>query len=311
MSRIMRTIKWFREVSVLAEGEQRRSRHPEIDVEHLFLALLGIGGPVTDALAERGVTLPATREAFVGIHSHRAASLGIVAVGDAGRSIPETNARGGFVYRDGVRRMLEGAANRPDPDAALFRALVDEPSGHIREVLREFDVDADELMLAAGSAAPPERALEYRRFVPAEPAAVWALVSDPERWLEWNGFEFERVEVEETGVLRAYVRQRQLDGKSTRIEPQFRVSEYVVSRFEAPRLIQWERSFPDAGTSATQSLRVELAAQGSGTEVTVSFLSVSSGRWLLRPLARVLHPVMVRAHLRGKADNISRALRQG
>ena len=138
-----------------------------------------------------------------------------------------------------------------------------------------------------------------------------AVVVDPGARPACNGVEVEGGEVGETGVLRADVGQRQLEGKSTRIEAQFGVSEYVVSRFEAPRLIQWERSFPDAGTSATQSLRVELAAQGSGTEVTVSFLSVSSGRWLLRPLARVLHPVMVRAHLRGKADNISRALRQG
>jgi hypothetical protein len=30
---------------------------------------------------------------------------------------------------------------------------------------------------------------------------------------------------------------------------------------------------------------------------------------LLRPLARLLRPFVVRAHLRGKADNISRALR--
>ena len=43
MSKIVRHIKCFREMSILAEDEQRRSDHPKIDVEHLFLALVSIG----------------------------------------------------------------------------------------------------------------------------------------------------------------------------------------------------------------------------------------------------------------------------
>ncbi len=77
MSKIMRTIKWFREMSVLAEDEQRRSGHPDIDTEHLFLALLSIGGPVTQALAGQGVTLSGAREAFADVHARRAAQLGV------------------------------------------------------------------------------------------------------------------------------------------------------------------------------------------------------------------------------------------
>lgn len=322
MSRIMRTMKWFREVSVLAEDEQRRSGHPEIDVEHLFLALLSIGGSVTDALAGQGVTLVNAREAFAGLHVRRAARLGVRVdeSADSARRIPDSNARGGFVYRDGVRKMLEDASSKKAPDIALFTELVDEPSGHIREVLRELDVDPDDLVLDDARTGEADTAVEqsqdYRRFVPAAPDAVWALVSDPDRWLEWNGFEFERVEVTGSGVLRAHARQRHVNGKPTRVRPQFRVSEYVVSRYEPPNLIQWERSFPDTDRAADQSLRVSLKAQGSGAEVTVSFPHVDSagraglGYWLMRPLAKVLRPFMVRAYLRGKADNISRALRQ-
>ena len=322
MSRIMRTIRWFREISVLAEDEQRRSGHPEIDVEHLFLALLGVGGPVTDALAGHGVTLANARTAFAGVHARRAAQFGVrvSALADSVKRIPDSIARGGFVYRNGVRKMLEEASNQVAPDVALFTALLHEPSGHIREVLRDLDVDPDELALTAArtreEGKDKEQLLAYRRFVPAAPDVVWALVSDPDRWLEWNGFEFERADVTENGALRAYARQRHLNGKPTRVKPQFHVSEYLVSRYEAPHLIQWERSFPDTDRVSIQSLRVSLSAQGSGTEVSISFVPTGAtgrrgiGHWLIRPLARLLHPMMIRVHLRGKADNISRSLRQ-
>jgi uncharacterized protein YndB with AHSA1/START domain len=322
VNRIMQTMRWFREVSVLAEDEQRRSGHPEIDVEHLFLALVSVGGSVTDSLAKRGVTLDAARAAFEHIHARHLSSIGVAASGlhDADRRIPDGSARGGYAYRHGVRRMLEEASAAPVPDVALFRALLDEPSGHAREALRELRVDPDALDLAATPQPQPharsDQAGEYRRFIASAPDTVWALVSDPDRWLEWNDFEFEKAETTSSGVMRAYVRERRLDGKPTRARPGFRVSEFVVSRFEPHRLIEWERSFPDADTTGPQTLRLTLSPRSSGTELTITFMRSrpTGGRrrvmhGLLRPLARLLRPFVVRAHLRGKADNISRALR--
>lgn len=256
------------------------------------------------------------------MHARRAAGLGVRVSesAEAAKRIPDSNARGGFVYRDGVRKILEDASNQTTPDIALFNALIDEPSDHIREVLGELDVDPGNLAVIAErtreDSKGAEQAFNYRRFVPTAPDTVWELLSDPDRWLEWNGFEFERVEVTDSGILRAYARQRHLDGKPTRVKPQFQVSECVVSGYEAPHLIQWERSFPESGNIATQSLRINLNAQGSGTELTMSFVYIGAtgrrliGYWLTRPLAKLLHPIMVRAQLRGKADNISRALRR-
>jgi ATP-dependent Clp protease ATP-binding subunit ClpA len=321
VNKIMRIMKWFREMSILAEDEQRRSDHPEIDVEHLFLALVSIGGPVTDFLAEHGVTLTAARAAFERIHARRLSGIGVSVPEGAARRIPAGNTRGGFVYREGVRKLLEDAANEPAQDVALFRALLDQPSGDAREVLRDLGVDPDALGQTAttevDSATRSHRAAEYQRFVGEKPAAVWALVSDPDRWLEWNEFEFDSAETTDDGIIRAYARERRQDGKPMKLKPEFAVSEFVVSRFEPPRLIQWERSFPSANRQGTQSLRLSLAPQKSGTDLTVSFVHIGPLRgrrtpmgWLLRPLAKLLHPFMVRAHLRGKADNISRALRQ-
>lgn len=143
--------------------------------------------------------------------------------------------------------LAEDAANRSRPDVALLETLVGEPSGHIGEVLRTLNVDPEDLELADGEdavdtvASPSRRSVDYHRFVAVEPETVWSLISDPDRWLEWNDFEFE-------------------------------ISEYVVSRFEPPHVIQWERSFPGTGKPSTQSLRIALAPQGSGTDVTVSFV---------------------------------------
>jgi uncharacterized protein YndB with AHSA1/START domain len=322
VNKIMQTMKWFREVSVLAEDEQRRSGHPEIDVEHLFLALMSVGGSVTDSLARQGVTLEAARATFEHIHARHLLSIGVVASGlqDAGRRIPDGNARGGYAYRDGVRKMLEEASAAPVPDVALFRALLDEPSGHAREALRELRVDPDALDLTAApqqeSHARSGRAGEYRRFMASAPDTVWALVSDPDRWLEWNDFEFEEAETTRSGLIEARARARHPDGKPMRARAGSRVSQFVVSRFEPHRLIEWERSFPDTNTTGPQSLRLTLSPQSSGTELTIMFLRSrptrgrrSATHWLLRPLASLLRPYVVRAHLRGKADNISRALR--
>lgn len=191
--------------SVLAEDEQRRSGHPESDVEHLFLALLSIGGPVTDALAAQGVTLAGARAAFAGLHARRTARLGVRMdeSAESARRILDSNARGGFVYRDGVRKLLEDASNQKAPDTALFAERVGEPPGHIREVLRELEINPDhpalDIARTRENDTAGEHSLDYRRFVPASPDVAWALVSYPDRWLEWNGFEFERVEVTETG----------------------------------------------------------------------------------------------------------------
>lgn len=303
---------------MLAEDEQRRAGHPEIDIEHVFLALLGVGGPVTEALAERGVTLDTARKAFERLHAQRVAALGILTTDAGARRIPDGVARGGFVYRDGVRRMLEEAAGEKAQDVALFARLIDEPSGHIRELLREFAVDADALDFTepGSDAETVPRALDHRHFVPASPDAVWALISDPARWLEWNDFTDERAEHGSDGVVRAFARQKTLDGRPSKVKPQFRMSEYRVTAIEPPRMIEWERAYPQAKGSGAHVLRFTLAQQGSGTELVVSFIPRDRGRrkgvvyWLTRPIAKIVHAPIMRMHLRSRADNISRALRR-
>lgn len=216
--------------------------------------------------------------------------------------------------------MLEDAANRPEQDVALLEALVGEPSGHIREVLRELAVSPYSLASVVGNPiedpAQNERPPDYRRFVASPLDQVWALVSDPDRWVEWNSFEFERAEITDSGVTRAYARTRDLAGKPRNVKSRLMIAEYIVSRFEPPHLIQWERSFTGTGMPATPSLRVTLSPKTAGTDVNLTFVrnatppaSKPLTYWFLRSGRKLLFPVVARAYLRGKADNISRALR--
>lgn len=315
MSRIRQTMKWFREMSVLAEGEQRAAGHPDIDVEHLFLALLSVGGPVTDALASERISLERARNVFADIHSRRIEALGIrlPTADEGGRRLPDDAGRGEFRYRPGVRRMLEDASAHARPDAALFATLVAEPSGHVREALRELVVEPDAIMasIQVGSAAEPAtEPFEYRRFVPAALEEVWALVSNPSRWLEWNNFDFERAEVAGVGEIRAYVGERGAHRRTSRVKPAFRVATFSVTRCEPRRLIQWDGSYPQGGRPGPR-LRIGLRSQGSGTELTLALIPTRDAGpgGPLRWAARAMRSPLARAHLRGRADNLSNALR--
>lgn len=305
--KFLRVMKWFREISVLAEDEQRRWRHPEIDVEHLLLALVGIGGPVSHALAQRGVTLDAAREACETTHRQRVARLGVtLPPSETAPRIPDDPGRGEFRYRHGVRPMLERAATAPRPDVALFSALLKEPSGRISEVLSALDLDPESLEFGDAEQPPPEARFTYRRFVAAPPEQVWALLSDPKRWLEWNDVTHARAEVDSSGTVHASPRGKADTG-----------TEHTLRVTEPSRSLTWETAFVRDGKRISQRMGIDIdvAPRQTGSDVllTLGRTERQGGwglrGWLMRPIARLVAPFLVRGHLRGRADNISRALR--
>ena len=304
MNKYLRSMKWFREMSVLAEDEQRRSRHPEIDSEHLLLALVSIGGPVSDALAGRGVTLASTREAVERTHRERIAKLGISLPEETPRTIPFEPSRGEFRYRKELRTALEKAACQPQPDVSLFRHLLQEPSGRVREVLQDLGVAPESLDLPAAETTAADAKFTYRRFLASPPATVWALLSDPDRWLEWNDLSFTDAEVDPTGVVRARTR----SSSQQRSEHRLTIDEPSVS-------LRWDVVLPERSRQVAQRLRITVSPHRSGTTLTLAMARPQPTGprglryWLLRPIARLIGPALARGVLRGRADNISRAIR--
>lgn len=303
MKKYLRSAKWFREMSVLAEDEQRRCHHLEIDSEHLLLALVSVGGPVSDALAAEGVTLATAREACERTHRERIARLGISLPEESPRTIPAEQPRGEFRYRRELRVALERAAGQPQPDVALFQHLLQEPSGRVPEALETLGVAPEDLRFPTPAASSPEARFTYRRFLASPPATVWELLSDPSRWLDWNDLSHTGAEVESTGAVRARIRNSSAH-----------VSEHTLTIDEPSRSLHWDTVLPERSTQVAQSLHITLSPHRAGTTLTLSMEpSRNSGRGLLsrvlRPIARLIAPPLVRGHLRGRADNISRAIR--
>jgi hypothetical protein len=310
-------------MAVAAQEEQLGADHPRINVEHLFLALLRIGGPVTDALAAEGVTLAVGRKAVDQTHAQRLASLGISLPGGSdGPRERRQDYLAPLEFDQRAQRLLERAANQAEQDVTLFHTLLDEPSGRVRAVLEVLGVEPANLELAAvappplaepppAQADPTQRWYEYRRFVPERPAAVWALVSDPERWLEWNQWEHQKAESTEPGTIRAFTKALGSNGKPVRLKPGLETAIYVVKANEPERLIEWERSWPELRSPVHTHFRIELVPRGSGTEVILKFRADKPKGHFKRLLRFIVRPLIRPStgfYLRAKAQGISLAL---
>ncbi|WAP52437.1 hypothetical protein OL239_03995 [Arthrobacter sp. ATA002] len=123
-------------ISVAAKEEQERLGHPEIDVAHLFLALLVVGGAGGRALSSLGVTLGSAREASNQVHAAQIALLGVTPPRpEAAASIPDPSI-GGFRWSARGADIMR-TVDLQHGDVDLLVALLKEPSGHIAQVLRQ------------------------------------------------------------------------------------------------------------------------------------------------------------------------------
>lgn len=197
-----------------ASVEAVRLGHPEVDIEHLLLALLVTGGPSARLLLDAGVTLDRGRQAVVDVQQHELADLGVNLIVPA----PEParyDASMSPLPLSGRARELDDRLPFAADDRALLTALIDDEGGRVRRLLTQLGVDADVTRQTAdatssaqtassqpglpdgrqtsglrpGDALPPEPGWLYVSHsqdvpVPADP--VWALISDPERRAEWG-----------------------------------------------------------------------------------------------------------------------------
>ena len=311
------TFRISRDVSVTAQEERLRSGHPAIDVDHLFLALLVVGGPAAALLTEHGISLQRAREAVAAVHRAQVASLGITVPPTPPRRMqPDSE---GVEFTDRALTVMQ----RTDPvsyQLEILVALLDEPSGHLDQVLAELGVSESALRTAAlaqvdrlGSARPaaseavsrwPE--VSFTGYVPAPPAAVFGLLSDPHRRSEWSQPHHGRVEVDPAGgVTTFYQPDPPAIGLKRRLS--WLRSDHTVVEAEPDRLMAWSTVLTGHGRRRGQSgLSVELAPEGVGTRLIWRCVPPALPRLAL---ARSFWRWAVRQHLTSLNAGVSRTLR--
>lgn len=123
---------------------------------------------------------------------------------------------------------------------------------------------------------------------------VWALVSDPNRRMEWDGSYYDIATVDDAGVLTTTTRRTSLDGKPAKVRPEFFLSRHVVRAYEPGTEIAREFFWPDRSHGAPQErfrrrLLITLHPDGAGTQIALTRSRVRAPgvlRWLLTPIYR-------------------------
>lgn len=327
--KLLTSADWMRRLTVLADDERARQHHPEVDCEHLFLALLSLGGPVTTALAEAGVTLDAARAELAVRHAERIAGLGItIEAPEPNGPIPPYSARGQVDYSDRALSLMRSIPFDSGAAASLaaWKALRDEPSVDVDGLLARLGADADAIERSAAAhaddAATPTHGRkphrdghwsEYRTFVTAPPDELWALISDPARWMEWNGSEHTSARVLDDGTVETRQSRRRRGGADEEVsesESPREISHYTVLRSVPGQIIEWTRTSP--GTDFRWLLQITATPEGSGMSVGLAYrydFPAGRPRGPFKALGTRATRFFGRFYLRSKADDISRALR--
>lgn len=252
MEEQLQTTDWMQQIRAQAEEEQRRSRCPEVDADHLLLAMLGLGGAVADALRQQGVTLEGARRACERIRPpHRMAAP------------PDGNS-----YRDGICATLERAASQPQPDVALLQLLLLDPTGRVRRALRELHITHETLRLPIPEEQPYEWRIEHQRVIPAAPKAVWGVISDPTRAHEWLSSFFDHCQLDPMGVLITWSDPGTERRGLVTVTKNDSRNEHLLIVEKPLRELRWDSIAPEARRVVFSRLRFSLAPHEQGTDMT-------------------------------------------
>lgn len=321
MSRLGDMFVLGQQISIAAKEEASRYDLPQVDVDHLLLALLVSGGSAGELLRGQGLTLDAARRATEQVRAQHVARLGIVAPAVPPRPIRDP-ALGEI---DWTRRALAVVGGNDDRgELGLLAGLLDEPSRLVVEVLAEAGVDLGEVRAgltdrrgtsgpAPVAASDPDwRGVTRTGFAPAPIAEVWALVSDLARRPEWDDT-VRTVHAVGPDVWETEVTTSRPDGRPARRRPGYTRARHRRIAYEPEDLVEWEITLPDLRkrwpSRHRLNIRLRPATGGTALELTLSWPR-PAGRHrfrqgLLHPVARAIATVQ----LTGYAAAVSRRLR--
>lgn len=317
MNGLVETICRSQAIAIAAKAEQERFGHHAIDLEHLFVGLMTTRGTAGCILSSMGVTLRAVRQAA------GRANLGrITSFGPEPHTADPSEAR----WTERAQKLLQDV-DVQDDDRALLLALIDEPSGHITCLLGHLSLTPDavrEAAVAYRHGTPPQfslacqdlslrhssgRTFTHIAYLPCRPEAVWDLVSDPSRRLEWDGHFFESFEQRADGVLVGTARLTKPDGRRRRVRTGIITSEMIVSSCDPGKFIEWESIWPDMpDVKFRRRFSLRISATDNGTRLIMTHNQLTYPGFVAR-LRLPLAGIHTKQSLVIRAAAIDRALR--
>lgn len=209
MSRIQLSALW----TTAAWREAARLRASEVDVEHLYLGLIGVGGAAAALLGRHGVSLASARQRV----------RESMAVDQPGIDPADLPSPIHFMHLDDPAWQATPRANavlkaaKMNDTYSLLVELLKEPSGTVRKLVHadgvvpqtlvpELKDGADDPYAPEATAAddallpPPNRAQRVRRFISAPPDAVADALADPALLALW-AYDPTRAQVSDGGLV--------------------------------------------------------------------------------------------------------------
>lgn len=319
MSKWIDAMRTGMSVTSAAADEATRSGSPDVDIDHLFIGLVVSGGRAGTILRKHGVTLESARDAIATVRERELGSLGITAPPlEPLPKLPLEKVQLDWSHRANAAL----SASRGEHDGTAFLgSLLDEPSGMIERILSELNVEAAALRadIANTSGGVPKAAWpdEHRgrhlhgtaeAFVPAAPADVWALVSDPKRSAEWDDSITALCEIS-PGLWHVTLRAFSLRGREVPDRSEAHIRRVVA---DSERWhVGYERTWPKHPRAADQLITIELTESGPGTLVTLhsSLQRASGARRVMQLAISPLPRVMLNTQATQFVTGISRVFR--
>lgn len=300
MSRFAATLGASQTLSMAGFAEAARHHRTVADLDDLLVALTvddGLGG---QALRAGGVERDAMRMAITATRAERLSGLGIAVDSPE----PDDSSARRMTRCEWSARVLQLFQSVPatrDFSATILRAVLDEPSGHVADVLAHTDLDRAELervLDAAGDATAPRDADagvlsgSAGVHVSAPIDAVWALLADPQRLHAWAPSVGGPAVAHGNDTWGTAAPTAGPDGRPLRVRDGVSHQQWTLAEATKPTTVQWHVTYPDLPRANRQQLILDLAPSAGGTRVgvTVQWHRTVPGRpWLgrlLRPFTR-------------------------
>lgn len=280
-----------------AHLEAARTRTTEIDVDHLYLGLLAVGGQAARILGRHGVSLTSARRRVRESLTDDLSTLGLDAAADV---LPPPRAARDLDFDDwqatGRAHDLVNEVKLRDGTCTALATLIAEPSGVVRRLLVADDVDPQAVAaeLAAASDEPggaierveadaallpsPAWARRIRHYLSSPPGQVAEAIADPDLLAAW-AYDPRKSEADDSGeTIRHTAGRRTMTARA----------HHTRRREGEAEVVTWVQEMLD-GPHAGQPLRYDrfaiLPAPG-GTE-----LVHTAGQRSFGPLGRLTAPL--------------------